>query len=109
MDSLPDRSANYLGGDFAAEYRNYIDAIVAPNKQAQVTNNTQVLGTAVETLTPSEATGDRVHQLRCDQSGDEEHPVAALSVLPVDDGAPGREWLITRMATITSLDLTPQL
>ena len=56
MEALPDRAARYLGGDFANEYRKYIDAIVAPNKQAQVTNITQVMGAAVETLTPSEAT-----------------------------------------------------
>ena len=56
MDKLPERSAKYLGGDFAADYKRYIDAIVAPNKQAQVTNNTQVLGAAVESLTPTEAT-----------------------------------------------------
>jgi len=53
---LPDRAAGYLGGDFANEYRKYIDAIVAPNKQAQVTNTTEVMGTAVETVTPTEAT-----------------------------------------------------
>ena len=34
MDTLPDRAAGYLGGDFANEYRKYIDAIVATNKQA---------------------------------------------------------------------------
>jgi Mce-associated membrane protein len=56
MDKLPERSAKYLGGDFATEYKRYIDAIVAPNKQAQVSNNTQVLGAAVESLTPTEAT-----------------------------------------------------
>ena len=56
MEALPDRAAGFLGGDFADEYRKYIDAIVAPNKQAQVTNTTQVMGAAVESLTPTEAT-----------------------------------------------------
>src|SRR5690606_36933449 len=36
MATLADRASVYLGGDFAAEYRRYIDAIVEPNKQAQV-------------------------------------------------------------------------
>ena len=35
MDSLADRAATYLSGDFEAQYRKFVDAIVAPNKQAQ--------------------------------------------------------------------------
>lgn len=46
----------YLGGDFAADYQRYIDAIVAPNKQGLVTNNTEVLGADVESLPPTEVT-----------------------------------------------------
>jgi len=56
MDKLPERSAMYLGGDFAADYQRYIDAIVAPNKQGLVTNNTEVLGADVESLPPTEVT-----------------------------------------------------
>ncbi|HET6734185.1 mammalian cell entry protein [Mycobacterium sp.] len=109
MDSLPDRSATYLGGDFANEYRKYIDAIVAPNKQAQVTNTTQVMGAAVETLTPSEATAIVYTN--------------SVATSPVTKNIPSRrylsyrltmqrhdaKWLITKMSTVTSLDLTPRL
>ena len=76
MATLPDRSAVFLGGDFGHEYRNYIDAIVATNKQAQVTNTTQVLGAAVETLTPSEATAI-VYTNSVATSPMSKHPVAA--------------------------------
>ena len=55
MDSLGDRSAKYLTGDFAFQYRKFIDSIVATNKQAQVTNTTSVLGSAVESVSPTEA------------------------------------------------------
>ena len=48
IDKLADRAAQYLSGDFEASYRKYIDAIAAPNRQAQITNNTQVTGAAVE-------------------------------------------------------------
>ena len=41
---------------FADEYRKYVDAIVPTNKQAQVTNNTQVVGAAVESLNGPDAT-----------------------------------------------------
>jgi len=109
MDSLPDRSAKFLGGDFAADYRRYIDAIVAPNKQAQVTNSTQVLGAAVESLTPTEATA-LVY-------------TNSVATSPVTKGIPSlrylsyrlsmerrdNDWLITNMTAVTSLDLTPRL
>lgn len=109
MDSLPDRSAKFLGGDFAADYRRYIDAIVEPNKQAQVTNSTQVLGAAVESLTPTEATA-LVY-------------TNSVATSPVTKGIPSlrylsyrlsmerrdNQWLITKMTAVTSLDLTPRL
>lgn len=109
MDKLPQRSAKYLGGDFATEYKRYIDAIVAPNKQAQVTNNTQVLGAAVESLTPTEATAIVYTN--------------SVATSPVTKGIPslrylsykltmkpqGSHWLITQMVAVTKLDLTPRV
>jgi Mce-associated membrane protein len=109
MESLPNRSARFLAGDFALEYRRYIDAIVASNKQAQVTNNTQVMGAAVESLTPTEATAIVYTN--------------SVSTSPVSKNIPslrylsyrlamerhGAEWMITKMTAVTKLDLTPQL
>src|SRR5262249_7611575 len=48
MDKLADRATSYLSGDFEAQYRKFVDTIVAPNKQAKITSNTQVTGAAVE-------------------------------------------------------------
>lgn len=109
MDSLPDRAGKFLAGDFAVEYRRYIDAIVESNKQAQVTNNTQVLGAAVESLTPTEASAIVYTN--------------SVATSPVSKGIPSlrylsyrltmelrnRQWLITKMTAVTSLDLTPKL
>lgn len=109
MDGLPDRAGKFLSGDFASEYRRYIDAIVETNKQAQVTNNTQVLGAAVESLTPTEASAIVYTN--------------SVATSPVTKGIPSlrylsyrltmvprnREWLITKMTAVTSLDLTPKL
>jgi Mce-associated membrane protein len=109
MDSLPDRSATYLGGDFANEYRKYIDAIVAPNKQAQVTNTTEVKGAAVEMLTPSEATAivytNSVATSPVTKNIPSLRYLSYRLTLQRDDS----KWLITRMSTVTSFDLTPQL
>ncbi|BDX29608.1 hypothetical protein TUM20985_01550 [Mycobacterium antarcticum] len=109
MDKLPDRSAKYLGGDFASDYKRYIDAIVAPNKQAQVTNNTQVLGAAVETLTPTEATAIVYTNSVATSPVTKGIPSLRylsyrLTMKPQDD-----RWLITQMVAVTKLDLTPRL
>lgn len=109
MATLPDRSSRFLTGDFATEYRRYIDAIVSTNEQAKVTNTTQVMGTAVESLTPTEATA-LVY-------------TNSVSTSPVSKNVPslrylsyrltmerdGADWLITGMNAVTKLDLTPQL
>jgi Mce-associated membrane protein len=109
MDSLPDRAAGYLGGDFAIEYRKYIDAIVAPNKQAQVTNTTQVMGAAVESLTGSEATA--IVYTNSVATSPVTKNIPSLRYLSYRLTLERRDakWLITRMSTVTSLDLTPQL
>jgi Mce-associated membrane protein len=109
MEALPDRAAVFLGGDFADEYRKYIDAIVASNKQAQVTNTTQVMGAAVESLTPTEATAlvytNSVATSPVTKNIPSLRYLSYRLTMQRDDA----KWLITRMSTVTSFDLTPQL
>lgn len=109
METLPDRSAGFLGGDFAYEYRKYIDAIVASNKQAQVTNTTQVLGAAVESLTPTEATAIVYTNSVATSPMTKNIPSLRYLSYRLTMERPDGKWLITRMSTVTSLDLTPQL
>jgi Mce-associated membrane protein len=109
MDKLPDRSAGYLGGDFANEYRKYIDAIVAPNKQAQVTNTTQVMGTAVETVTPTEATALVYTNSVATSPVSKNIPSLRYLSYRLTMQRHDAKWLITRMSTVTSFDLTPKL
>ncbi len=90
MDKLPDRSAKYLSGDFEDQYRKYVDAIVPTNRQAKVTNNTQVVGTAVESLQRLGGHRDRVHQHDVHQPAEQEHPGDEVSVLPPAAQTPGR-------------------
>lgn len=109
MDKLPDRSAKYLSGDFEDQYRKYVDAIVPTNRQAKVTNNTQVVGTAVESLNGSEATA--IVYTNTTSTSPLTKNIPAMKYLSYrlqlkrDDG----DWLVTKMTTVTSLDLTPQL
>ncbi|GAC1398676.1 MAG: mammalian cell entry protein [Mycobacterium sp.] len=109
MDKLPDRAAGYLAGDFANEYRKYIDAIVAPNKQAQVTNTTQVMGTAVESVTPTEATALVYTNSVATSPGSKNIPSLRYLSYRLTMQRHDAKWLITRMSTVTSFDLTPQL
>ena len=109
MDSLADRAATYLGGDFAAQYRKFVDAIVAPNKQAKITNHTDVTGAAVESLEGSNAVA--IVYTNTTSTSPLTKNVPSLKYLSYrlimkrDNG----RWLVTRMTTITSLDLTPHL
>ncbi|MCT7658942.1 mammalian cell entry protein [Mycobacterium deserti] len=109
MESLPNRSEGFLGGDFAHEYRKYIDAIVAPNKQAQVTNTTQVMGAAVETLTPTEATALVYTNSVATSPVTKNIPSLRYLSYRLTMQRHDAKWLITRMSTVTSFDLTPQL
>ncbi len=113
MPALADRASRYLGGDFANDYRKYIDAIIEPNKQAQVTNTTEVVGAAVESVSPPLTPTDATAIVYTN----------SISTSPVTKNIPslrylsyrltmkrdGGDWRITRMSTVTSFDLTPQL
>ncbi|WIM86984.1 mammalian cell entry protein [Candidatus Mycobacterium wuenschmannii] len=108
IDKLADRASQYLSGDFQAAYRKYLDALVAPNKQAKVTNTTQVVGAAVESLAGSDATAIVYTNTASTSPTTKDVPslkyLSYRLVLQRDH----QRWLVTKMTTITSLDLTPK-
>jgi Mce-associated membrane protein len=109
MDSLADRASSYLSGDFEAQYRKFVDVIVAPNKQAKITNSTQVTGAAVESLDDPNAVV--IVYTNTTSTSPLTKNIPALKYLSYRlfmKRTNGR-WLVTRMTTITSLDLTPRL
>lgn len=108
MDKLADRAAQYLSGDFEAQYRKYIDAIVAPNKQAKVTNTTQVTGAAVESLNGSDATAIVYTNTTSTSPATKDIPSLKYLSYRLAMQRDHARWLVTRMTTITSLDLTPK-
>ncbi|QRY52898.1 ribonuclease E domain-containing protein [Mycolicibacterium septicum] len=109
IESLPDRAAKYLSSDFANQYRQLIDSIVPTNKQAQVTNNTEVMGTAVETISRDEATAivytNTVSTSPVTKNVPSLRYMSYRLILQRTDG----DWLITQMPALTQLDLSPQL
>jgi Mce-associated membrane protein len=108
MDKLADRAAQYLSGDFGAAYRKYIDAIVAPNKQAQITNTTQVTGAAVESLSGPEATAVVYTNTTSTSPATKDIPSLKYLSYRLVMKRDHARWLVTKMTTVTSLDLTPK-
>jgi Mce-associated membrane protein len=107
MDSLADRAAGYLSGDFEAQYRKFVDAIVAPNKQAKITNNTQVTGAAVESLDDSNAVVLVYTNTTSTSPLTKNIPALKYLSYRLFMKRTNGRWLVTRMTTVTSLDLTP--
>ncbi|OBG20542.1 mammalian cell entry protein [Mycobacterium sp. 852002-51057_SCH5723018] len=109
MDTLADRAAAYLSGDFEAQYRKFVDAIVAPNKQAKVSNHTEVTGAAVESLDDPNAVV--IVYTNTTSTSPLTKNVPALKYLSyrLFMKRTNSRWLVTRMTTITSLDLTPHV
>ncbi|MCG7606842.1 MULTISPECIES: mammalian cell entry protein [Mycobacterium] len=109
IETLPDRAEKYLSGDFADQYRKLIDSLVPTNKQAQVTNNTEVMGTAVETISRDEATAivytNTVSTSPVTKNVPSLRYMSYRLVLHRTDG----DWRITQMPALTQLDLSPQL
>lgn len=109
MDTLADRASGYLSGDFEAQYRKFVDAIVAPNKQAKITNHTEVTGAAVESIDDNNAVV--IVYTNTTSTSPLTKNVPSLKYLSYRlflKRAQSR-WLVTRMTTITSLDLTPHV
>lgn len=109
MEDLPNRADKYLSGDFSDQYRRFIDAIVVSNKQSQVTNNTEVVGTAVESISPTEATAIVYTNSVATSPVTKNIPSLRYLSYRLTMERKNSEWLINRMTAITQLDLTPQL
>jgi Mce-associated membrane protein len=108
MDTLADRSAKYLSGDFEAEYRKFLDAIITPNKQAKVTDSTVITGAAVESLNGADATAIVYTNTTSTTPATKDMPALKYLSYRLFLKRDHSQWLVTRMTTITSLDLTPQ-
>jgi Mce-associated membrane protein len=109
VDTLADRAAKYLSGDFEAQYRKFMDAIAAPNKQAKVTNSTHVTAVAVASLDGVDATAIVYTNTTSTSPVSKDIPSLKYLSYRLVMKRDHARWLVVRMTTITSLDLTPQL
>lgn len=109
MDTLVDRASVYLSGDLEADYRKFIDAIAATNQQAKVTDSTEIVGAAVESLDGSEATVLVYTNTTATSELTKAIPALKYQSHRLFMRRDNNRWVITRMPTITSLNLTPQM
>lgn len=110
MDTLADRAGRYLTGDFGAQYRKFVEEkVVGPNKQLKITNSTEVTGVAVESLEGSNATVIVYTNTTATTPLKKNIPSLQYLSYRMSMKREGDRWLVTRMTTITSLDVTPQL
>ena len=91
------------------QYRKFIDSIVATNKQAQVTNTTSVLGSAVESVSPTDASAVVYTNSIATSPVSKNIPSLRYLSYRLEMKRDRSDWRITRMTTITTLDLTPQV
>lgn len=109
IDALPDRAAQYLSGDFHAQYRKFVEGVAAPNKQAQVTDSTEVVGVGVESLNGTEAVAIVFTNTTATSPLTNNIPSLKYVGYRLDMKNQGSRWLVTKMATVSFMDLTPQL
>jgi Mce-associated membrane protein len=109
MDKLGDRASAYLSGDFEAQYRKFVETIVAPNKQAKVTSTTEVTGAAVESLDDPNAVVIVYTNTTSTSPLSKNIPALKYWSYRLFMKRTNGRWLVTRMTTVTSLDLTPHL
>ncbi|MEO8816025.1 MAG: mammalian cell entry protein [Mycobacterium sp.] len=109
LATLVDRASVYLSGDLEADYRKFIDAIVTANQQGKVTDSTEIVGAAVESLDGSEATVLIYTNTAATSELTRSIPALKYQSSRLFMRRDNNRWVITRMPTITSLNLTPQL
>jgi len=109
IEALPGRAGEYLGGEFYGQYRKFLEAAIAPTKQANITDTTEVVGVAVESQNGSDAvalvfTNTAATTPLTTNTPSLKYVAYRLSMMRRE-----RRWLVTKMSTVSFMDLTPQL
>lgn len=109
VDTLADRAAEYLGGDFDAEYRKFVAAAISPNKHAQITDSTEVVGVGVQSLHGQDAVVVVFTNTTATSPLTQNIPSLKFVAYRLAMQREGSRWLVTKMSTISFMDLTPTL
>lgn len=109
VDTLADRAEQYLSGDFNAQYRKFLNAAAMPNRQAQVTNSTEVVGAGVESVDGSDAVAIVFTNTTATSPLTQNVPSLKYVGYRLTMKREDSRWLVAGMSTVSFTDLTPQL
>jgi Mce-associated membrane protein len=109
IDTLPDRAGEYLGDEFYAEYRKFLEAAIATTKQANITDTTDVVGVAVESLNGSNAVALVFTNTTATSPLTRNIPSLKYVAYRLSMTRRERRWLVTKMATVSFIDLKPKI
>ncbi|MGH3555922.1 MAG: mammalian cell entry protein [Mycobacterium sp.] len=109
IDTLSDRAGEYLSGDFDAQYRKFLEAAVGSNKQAQVTDKTDVVGVGVEALNGTNAVALVLTNTTATSPLTHNIPSLKYVGYRLAMKQRGSRWRVTKMATVSFVDLTPKI
>jgi Mce-associated membrane protein len=109
VDTLADRAEHYLSGDFNAQYRNFLEAAATPNKQAQMTDTTEVVGVGVESVNGADAVAIVFTNTTATSPLTKNVPSLKYVGYRLTMTRKDSRWLVTNMSTVSFTDLTPQI
>ncbi len=109
IDTLADRTGDYLTSDFGSQYRKFVESVVLPNRRAQITTNTEVVGVAVESLNGPHAVALVFTNTTATSPLSQNVPSLKYVAYRLEMTRQGSRWQVNNMATVSFIDLTPQL
>lgn len=109
IETLPDRAGAYLGSDLNTQYRQFLEAAIAPNKQAQITDKTDVVGVAVESLKGTDSVVLVLTNTTATSPLTKNIPSLKYVAYRVSLKKQDSRWRVTKMATVSFTDLTPTI
>ena len=87
----------------------FLEAAVEPNKQAQITDNTDVVGVAVESLNGTDAVAIVLTNTTATSPLTKNIPSLKFVGYRLAMKQRGSRWRVTKMATISFMDMTPKI
>lgn len=108
IGTLPDRVADYLTGDLAAQYRKDIEAIAVRYKQAEISLDSEVVGVAVDTVNGDDARALVYTNTTWSSPQTKDIPGLQYRSYVVTLRRDANRWRVARLEPITNFSLTPQ-
>ncbi|BBY55679.1 mammalian cell entry protein [Mycolicibacillus koreensis] len=108
IGTLPDRVADYLTGDLAAQYRKDIEAIAVRYRQAEISLDSEVVGVAVDTVNGDDARALVYTNTTWSSPQTKDIPGLQYRSYVVTLRRDANRWRVARLEPITNFSLTPQ-